>query len=90
MNYYLLTFTIYDGEHEYFTYITTQAKSIEEARMKGQAQEHEVDSNPTEEEMTMFDYNDGQTAADLTGYEEITKEEMETLDKLGVAHFYPL
>lgn len=90
MKYFLLSFIIKDGEHEHYDHITTQAVSESEARAKGEAQTHEVGEIPEEDQETMFDFGDGETSSELHNCKEISREEMESMDKLGVAHFYEL
>jgi len=91
MNYYLLTFCIFDGGHEHYTYITTQAENEEAATKKALTQEHEDEMPEGEDpELTMFDYGDGETICKFKYAKEITKAQMEALDDTGVANFYLL
>lgn len=89
MDYYLLTYQIEDGGHHHYDHIVTEAKDLAHAIRKGMSQEHEAGTE-TELPRTMFDFGDGETAANFQHAKLISKFLMQQLDELGVVYFYQL
>ena len=88
MKTYLAQFTIYDGEHEHGTAFVLKAESREEAITIATSREHDTGYPKDDEHLTYWDYGDGQTAAQVDEVREITQEEADTLDRLGLAYYF--
>jgi hypothetical protein len=84
MKYFLATYEIQDGMHEHSGAMIIEAKTMREAVKIAQKQEHDVDTD--ENERKYFDYGDGMTASQNNGVIEITKAEMEFLERVGLAY----
>jgi hypothetical protein len=84
MKYFLATYEILDGFHEYTRAMIIEAQSIEEAGKIAESQEHDVDTDETE--YKYFDFGDGTTASENQGVEEISKKQMEFLEHVGLAY----
>jgi hypothetical protein len=84
MKYFLATYEILDGEHEHRGAVIFEAKTAKEAYRLAEAEEYEPETDaPT----FYFSFaGDGTTACKNTGLEEISREEMELLECLGLAY----
>jgi hypothetical protein len=83
MKYFLATYEILDGEHEHTGAVIFEAKTAEEAYKLADAEEY----NPETDNTTFyFSFGgDGMTACKNSGCQEISQEQMEFLEKVGLA-----
>ena len=86
MKYFLAQYEIRDGEHEHIDYGMFKATSFKQAEKLAEAQAFDnLDVDETDNHY--FAYGDGLTACKWKGLAEITKQEANTLNKLGVVYF---
>jgi len=84
MKYFLATYKILDGEHEHKGALILEAETGEEAFKMADAQEYDPD---TDDARLYFSFcGDGLSACKNNGCYEITKEQMEFLERIGLAH----
>ena len=88
MKTYLAWFTLYDGEHEHSGNFVVKADSLDEAADIAKTQMHYPGYLTDEDHRTYWDYGDGLTASKLDHVREITKQEADILDRLGVAFYF--
>ncbi len=92
MKYFLATYEILDGEHEHRGAVIFEAETAEEAYKMADAEEHSPDTVYTdnewdEQQFKYFDFGgDGTTAAKNRGCREITKEQVQFLEEVGLAY----
>ena len=84
MKYFLATFEILDGEHEHRSAVIFGTKTAEEAYNMAEAEEYEPD---TDSQTRYFSFGgDGMTGCKNTGCQEISKREMQFLERVGLAY----
>ena len=92
MKYFLATYEIIDGENEHKGAVIFQAETAAEANKMADAEEHDPETEYTNEEQAegkfkYFDFGgDGTTAARNRGCQEITEEQMRFLEQVGLAY----
>ena len=84
MKYFLATYKIQDGFHEYNGAFVLEAKSFEAAEKIAKSQEH--DTETSEAEHKYFDFGDDMTAAENEIIVQISKAEMKFLARVGLAY----
>jgi hypothetical protein len=84
MKYFLATYDIQDGLHEYRGAFIIEAKTMKEAVGIAEAQDHDINTN--EDEHKYFDFGDGMTASQNNGVTEISKEQMEFIERVRLAY----
>jgi hypothetical protein len=89
---YVARFSMIEGEHEHHAAFLLRAESHDEAYALAKSQEHEPEipdeDEDGEKELTYWDYGDGTTASRLLGVLEITKEEVHSIERLGLACYF--
>jgi hypothetical protein len=84
MKYFLATYEITDGLHEHSGAVILEAETAEAAYKMAVAEEYEPE---TDRDTQYFSYGgDGMTACKNTGSQEISTEEMEFLEQVGLAY----
>ncbi len=84
MKYFLATYEILDGEHEHKGALILEAETAEEAYRLADAEEFEPE---TDSDKFYFSYcGDGMTACKNRGCQEITPEQMQFLERVGLAY----
>ena len=84
MKYFLATYEILDGEHEYGGAVIFAVETAEAAYKLAEAEEYGPETDTT---TFYFSFGgDGLTACKNKGCLEITKEQMEFLERVGLAH----
>lgn len=91
MKYFLATYEITDGDHEHKGAVIFEAETVEEAWKMAKAEEHYSNTEYTDEEVEQgklkyFDFGDGETAARNRGCREIMLEQVEFLEREGLAY----
>jgi hypothetical protein len=91
MKYFLAIYELIDGEHEYIGAVILEAENKEEAWKIAEAEEHFTDTQYTDEEVEQgklryFDVGDGTTAARNRSCQEISREQMQFLEQVGLAY----
>jgi hypothetical protein len=83
MKYFLATYEILDGEHEHTGAVIFEAESTEEAYKMAEAEGFEPE---TDSPKFYFSFaGDGMTGCKNMGCREISKEQMEFLEQVGLA-----
>lgn len=84
MKYFLASFEIIDGEHEHRAAVIITAKTFAEACKKAEAEEFDPE---TDNEKFYFSFGgDGMIGCKNAGCLEITKEQMQFLEQVGLAY----
>lgn len=84
MQYFLATYEIVDGEHEHTAAVIFEAETAKQADKLADAEEYDPD---TDNAKFYFSFaGDGTTACRNTGCREISKEQMEFLERVGLAY----
>ncbi len=92
MKYFLATYELLDGEHEHKGAMIIVAKTFDEACKIAEVEEYSPDIEYSDEEweegkFRYFDFGgDGTTAAHTSGVHEISQEQMEFLERVGLAY----
>jgi hypothetical protein len=82
--YFLATYEILDGEQEHNGAVILEAETPEEAYKLADAEEYDPE---TDDEKFSFSYGgDGMTACRNKGCQEITQEQVEFLERVGLAY----
>lgn len=84
MKYFLATYEILDGEHEHKGAVIFEAETVEQAHTLADAEEYDPD---TDNEKFYFSFGgDGMTACTNSGCQEITEEQVQFLERVGLAY----
>ena len=84
MKYFLARYELLDGEHEHKGAVIFEAETAEEAYELADAEEYDPD---TDNAKFYFSFcGDGMTACTNTGCQEITKKQVEFLERVGLAY----
>ena len=84
MRYFLSTYEILDGEHEHKGAVIFETDSAEEADRLADAEEYKPETDTGAHYFSFA--GDGLTACKHRGCREISKEEMEFLERVGLAY----
>jgi hypothetical protein len=84
MKYFLATYELLDGEHEHKGAVIFEAETAEEAYKMADEEEFDPD---TDNAKFYFSFaGDGETACRNRGCQEITEEQMQFLEQVGLAY----
>ncbi len=84
MKYFLATYEILDGEHEHTGAVILEAQTAEDAYKRAEREEYEPE---TDSARRYFSYGgDGMPACKNPGCQAITHEEMQFLERVGLAY----
>jgi hypothetical protein len=84
MKYFLATYELLDGEHEHEGAVIFEAETAEEADKRAEAEEFDPE---TDSPTFYFSFaGDGMTACKNMGCVEISRAEMEFLERVGLAY----
>jgi len=84
MKYFLATYEILDGEHEHKGAVILEAATAKDAYKMADAEEYEPETDSGRHYFSFC--GDGMTACKNSGCQEITKEQMEFLEHVGLAY----